>query len=68
MKLFAYVGDHENMTAFGLTFRTEGVDTPCGTMDKTILAKLEGNSHFAEVEPSEGEAQTPPKRGRKPKK
>lgn len=52
-RIFKFVGDHEGhgphgMTAFGYDF-SQG---PVTVEAQAVIAKLEGNSHFEEVEPN----------------
>jgi len=49
---FKYLGDKEEMNAFGYDF--SGGNTP-EVMDERIIAKLQGNGHFMAVEEGLGE-------------
>jgi hypothetical protein len=48
MRRFSYLGDHEEVTLYGVTF-PQG--EPVAVEDPALLKKLEGNNHFKEHAP-----------------
>lgn len=65
MQSFAYQGDHAEVTLYGVTF-PQGVLVP--VENETLIAKLQGNSHFStDVQAATDQEPAPARRGRKPK-
>lgn len=48
MRCFSYLGDHPEVTMYGVTFRA-GEPTDCGHIDPALQARLAYNNHFAEI-------------------
>lgn len=46
MKLFSYLGDHQSVTLYGISFP---INTPVEVSDEFVIAKLRGNNHFSET-------------------
>lgn len=65
MPQFAYLGDHDSVTLWGITF-PQGVAV--SVEDAHAIGKLRGNSHFREQDaylPSDAQPESEPRQRRK---